>query len=171
MFLISKHLPFAEFSELCCTLIFYSHCSHKMRNVDTVYKQEVRAKSSSQNHMQDLVAHGLELTHSRIMWDRHADERKEKHLHHENRGWWKRMTFSLWQLSNANRIPITFTGVKEGADKWLFVGRGKLYINIIRGQVIVKVKDFYSVLGLFQVIFPSFLLCISSATSCKKNQN
>lgn len=33
-----------------------------MRNVDTVYKQEGRAKSSSQNHMQDSVAHGLELT-------------------------------------------------------------------------------------------------------------
>lgn len=52
------------------------------------------------------------------------------------------MTFSLWQLSNANRIPITFTRVEEGADKCLFVGRGKLYINITRGQVVVKVKDF-----------------------------
>lgn len=53
--------------ELSRTLIFYSLCSHKMRNVDTVYKQEFRAKSSSGNHMQDSVAHGLELTHSRVM--------------------------------------------------------------------------------------------------------
>lgn len=96
---------------------------------------------------------------------------EEKHLHCENRVWWKRMTFSLWQLSNANRIPITFTRVEEGAYKWLFVGRGKLYRDVTRGQVTIKGKDFCSVLGLFQVIFPKFLFCISSAKSCKKDQN
>lgn len=118
--------------------------------------------------MQDSIAHGLELTHFRIMYYRHADEKEEKYLHYENRGWWKKNDFSLWQLSNANRIPITCTGVEEGAGKWLFVGKGKVYINIIGGQVIVKIKDFYGALGLFQVIFPNCLLCISSATPCKK---
>lgn len=83
----------------------------------------------------------------------------------------KEWQFLYDNLSNANRIPITFTRVEQGAEKWLCVGRGKLYIYIIRGQVIVKVKEFYSVLGLFQVICPNFLLCISFSTSCKKDQN
>lgn len=61
------HLLLAELSHTEFFFSFLLTLQSQNENVDTMYKQGVRAKSSFQNHMQVSAAHGLELTRSRIM--------------------------------------------------------------------------------------------------------